>query len=238
MSFSRILHETKIEAVKSGVDLRTKPLVNIALVDVRNLLRECLSQCVNSYRDFSAVGFATLDDFISNENAKNATHVILFAATHTDQRLLDDIIRLRDECRGCSIVVLVETIDTQTVRKLLQQGVRGVIPTTFAANVFLEVISLVLSGGTFVPSDCFIEVTQCTSPRAEPSGYGLTNREEQIVSLLRAGKANKQIAFDLGVSLGTVKVHVHNIMKKLDAHSRTQILAHPNLAIANRQLAS
>jgi DNA-binding NarL/FixJ family response regulator len=233
MSVDQILRETKFEVIKSSVDLRTEPLVNIALVDARNLLRECLSQYMNSYRNFSAVGYATLDDFIVGENGKNNTHVVLYAAAHTDQRLSDNMLRIRDECRRCSIVVLVETFDAQSVRKLLQQGVRAVVPTTFAPKVFLEVISLVLSGGIFVPSDCFIGITQCTSPKPAPSGYGLTNREEEIVSHLRAGKANKQIAFDLGVSLGTVKVHVHNIMKKLDAHSRTQILAHPNLAIAN-----
>jgi DNA-binding NarL/FixJ family response regulator len=73
--------------------------------------------------------------------------------------------------------------------------------------------------------------------RPAANGAGLTNREEQIVSHLRSGKSNKQIAYELDLSLGTVKVHLHNIMKKLGAHNRIQVLATQNpVAAAGRPM--
>ena len=51
----------------------------------------------------------------------------------------------------------------------------------------------------------------------------LTSREKQIVSLIVSGKQNRQIASDLGVTTGTIKVHVNNILKKAEVHNRTAL---------------
>jgi LuxR family maltose regulon positive regulatory protein len=53
----------------------------------------------------------------------------------------------------------------------------------------------------------------------------LSNREMEVLRLLAAGFSNSQIAERLIISVGTVKTHVHNIMSKLDAKSRTQVIA-------------
>ena len=51
----------------------------------------------------------------------------------------------------------------------------------------------------------------------------LTPREKQIVSLIVSGKRNKQIASALGVTTGTINVHVNNILAKAGVHSRTAL---------------
>jgi DNA-binding NarL/FixJ family response regulator len=51
-----------------------------------------------------------------------------------------------------------------------------------------------------------------------------TTREQDALSLIRQGKSNKQIAYELKLSESTVKVHVRNIMAKLKAHNRTQVV--------------
>jgi DNA-binding NarL/FixJ family response regulator len=53
----------------------------------------------------------------------------------------------------------------------------------------------------------------------------LSGREHEILRLVAAGKSNGQIAADLFVTVGTVKTHLNNLYRKLDAHSRTQALA-------------
>lgn len=52
---------------------------------------------------------------------------------------------------------------------------------------------------------------------------GLTSREWDVLRILREGRQNKIIAFELGISESTVKVHLRNIMKKLHASNRTQV---------------
>jgi DNA-binding NarL/FixJ family response regulator len=67
----------------------------------------------------------------------------------------------------------------------------------------------------------------------------LTRRERQIAGLLSHGLSNKQIARDLSIELSTVKNHVHNILVKVGAHSRTQavlILQNSLLSPGSRSL--
>jgi LuxR family transcriptional regulator, maltose regulon positive regulatory protein len=52
----------------------------------------------------------------------------------------------------------------------------------------------------------------------------LSGREHEILQLVAAGKSNRRIAAELFVSVGTVKTHLNNLYRKLDAHSRTQAL--------------
>jgi LuxR family transcriptional regulator, maltose regulon positive regulatory protein len=52
-----------------------------------------------------------------------------------------------------------------------------------------------------------------------------SERELEVLTLVAAGKSNRQIAADLFVSVGTVKTHINNLYRKLDAHSRTQAVA-------------
>jgi LuxR family transcriptional regulator, maltose regulon positive regulatory protein len=68
------------------------------------------------------------------------------------------------------------------------------------------------------------DATYATLPAAglpEP----LSQRELEVLQLIVAGKANRRIATELFVSVGTVKTHINNVYRKLDAHSRTQAAA-------------
>jgi len=53
----------------------------------------------------------------------------------------------------------------------------------------------------------------------------LSGREHEILQLVAAGKSNRRIATELFISVGTVKTHLNNLYRKLDAHSRTQAVA-------------
>lgn len=113
--------------------------------------------------------------------------------------------------------------------KVAPRGVRGILPLSLPADVLVAALRLVMAGGIYVHVDA-----------AEPDGdvdsaddadeetvdhaaaYGLTAREQQVLELLRQGRANKLIAHELGISEHTVKVYVRRIMRKLNVTNRTQ----------------
>jgi ATP/maltotriose-dependent transcriptional regulator MalT len=68
------------------------------------------------------------------------------------------------------------------------------------------------------------DVADTTLPSAELP-EPLSERELEVLQLIAAGKTNRRIATELFVSVGTVKTHINNVYRKLDAHSRTQALA-------------
>lgn len=73
-------------------------------------------------------------------------------------------------------------------------------------------------------------------PRTSINEAKLTARQKEVLDLLAAGKSNKQIAWALGISEGTVKVHVNAAFRALGVHNRvnatTALLAHSELADA------
>ena len=202
-----------------------EPRVSIAIVDARGLMRDSLVRYMTSERDFSVVGYSSVDELLASDTSQFHSLVIFGSASHANQSALDEIARLKSEYPTCLMLAIVETSDHGTVRRLLQCGVRGIVPTAFPASFILQVISFVLLGGSYVPAESLLQVNSNASQQVKAAGASLTNREQQIIALLRGGQQNKQIAYELGLSIGTVKVHLHNIMKKLGTHNRVQALA-------------
>ncbi len=88
-------------------------------------------------------------------------------------------------------------------------------------------IRFVTAGGVFAPVDLLLADEVKDAPvrdeAAPPAGL-LTPRQMTVLTLLQQGKANKIIAYELGMSESTVKVHIRNIMRKMGATNRTQAI--------------
>jgi DNA-binding NarL/FixJ family response regulator len=88
-------------------------------------------------------------------------------------------------------------------------------------------LRLISAGGTFVPPDALRATTAKPDDQPEgerqrrSDGLDLTPRELSVIDLLREGKPNKLIGRELEMQESTVKVHVRNILKKLNARNRT-----------------
>jgi DNA-binding NarL/FixJ family response regulator len=146
-----------------------------------------------------------------------------------DSEVRNDIASLSQSASGVPIVIVGDREDSHQVGEALLLGARGYIPTTLTARVVVESLRLIQAGGTFVPACAFSEVlTQRRSERPEPAPKamfnlaGLTPRQREVFDLLRRGKPNKIIAYELSMCESTVKVHVRQIMRKLQASNRTQ----------------
>ncbi len=135
-------------------------------------------------------------------------------------------------------VISVEE-DARTIRAALAMGAVGYIPKTSSPNVTTGAIQLIVSGGIYVPPHVLGEpprgeagddmfLTPAGGPRpTEPDAkaLGVTRRQKDVLDLLSTGKSNKQIAAELGLTAGTVKMHTSRIFKQLGVSNRTQAVA-------------
>src|SRR5260370_733207 len=118
------------------------------------------------------------------------------------------------------------------------RGVRGYMPTSVECGVAVAALRLISAGGTFVPAGALRSTAAKPDDQPEgerqrrSDGRDLTPRELSVIDLLREGKPNKLIAARLDMQESTVKVHVRNILKKLNAANRTHAAF-----VANRLLA-
>jgi DNA-binding NarL/FixJ family response regulator len=141
-----------------------------------------------------------------------------------------DLIRSLRSVHTHSVVFLISDLEYQTdpefIRAAWRMGTRGFVSTKATSlSLALSAISFVQAGGFFfAPVDDMLALSPAPGePPAEPvAASGLTSRETVVLSLLKEGKTNKVIARELRLSSNTVKVHVHNILRKMQASNRTE----------------
>jgi DNA-binding NarL/FixJ family response regulator len=202
----------------------------LVVLDGRALGRECLTQSLTTHHIrmyVAAVG--SMQDWRSAQELHPPLAAILFntgGRRFTDQDTANELTRLVSEFKSVPVVVLADTDDITQILKALECGARGYIPSTVGIDVCIEAINLAIAGGIFVPASSLTTMRQLLGSdlqETKPISTMFTPRQAAVVEALRKGKANKIIAYELDLCESTVKVHIRNIMKKLNATNRTEV---------------
>lgn len=128
---------------------------------------------------------------------------------------IETIRALRARAPQVPVVVVSADEDPTHVAALLALGVSGYVPKSEPPAVIVSAVRLVLAGGTYVPPRL---LAGNGSGQPKPD---LTPRQAEVLRLLAQGLPNKSIANALGVSEGTVKVHLIAVFRTLNVRNRT-----------------
>ncbi len=201
----------------------------IVLIEPRTLIRDCLAKCLETAGCGEPVhAFASASDWLAARMQRHVMLLVLLGTADSDEATIArEVAILAQADPSASIVLLADDVDAEQVLGALDRGARGYIPTSMPFDVAVKAIHLVRAGGTFVPVESLRAPKVLTSHEPsdaspEPKGQ-FTTRQLAVIDSLRQGKANKVIAFELNMRESTVKVHVRNIMKKLQAKNRTEV---------------
>lgn len=139
------------------------------------------------------------------------------------------------------IIIISAVFDKEILKQTLDIGVAGYIPKTASNNLIISAINLVLAGGVYIPHELLYTAKNATSSNEKQNDYitplknlekisltpqkypekRLTERQIDIVKCIAEGLSNKQIAYKLNLTEGTVKVHITVILKVLNVKNRT-----------------
>jgi DNA-binding NarL/FixJ family response regulator len=138
------------------------------------------------------------------------------------------------------VMVLSGYEDPAVMRSALERGVLGFIPKAYSPDVMLSAVRLVLAGGVYVPPMMLTALPPGIVAGVAPQGAEtlsrggagsqtlehlrnvLTERQVEVLQLLSQGKPNKLIGRSLGISEGTVKIHLAAIFRALNVRNRTE----------------
>ncbi len=126
------------------------------------------------------------------------------------------------------VILLTASAGDHQIVEAVERGVYGLMLKDAAADTLLECMRSVSAGRRWLPSDLVGAALEREEEKRAKTGQveaALTAREREIVSLVAEGRSNKEIARHLGVTDGTVKIHLHNIYRKLDVGNRTALTA-------------
>ncbi len=121
--------------------------------------------------------------------------------------------------------VVVSAIDDEaSVRRAIKAGASGYVFKSSSSQVLLQALRVVLDGGVHLPEARSVAQPAKRASMSASERYGLTAAQGRVLELLAAGKSNREIADLLGVSEGTVKVHMTANFRALGVSSRAQAL--------------
>jgi DNA-binding NarL/FixJ family response regulator len=221
-----VLAHAKDEQTTELLTFRDDRLSPFALVESRALIRDCLSRCITADFGTPVVSFSSVESLREASFSLNPSLVIIGDCAGVERRVETVIEALSRAGVAAPVVVFSDAENIDDVVGTLRSGASGHVPTGVTLDVAIEALRQVLVGGVFVPRGAAsLNAERKPSPaeaRIE-SRSGFTTRQYDVLESLCAGKTNKQIAFELEMSQSTVKVHVRNIMKKLQAKNRTEV---------------
>jgi len=141
-------------------------------------------------------------------------------------QLIRDIIAVS----GAKVIVLTAALQEEGIARILRSGAEAIVFKNQPASMLVSCVRKVLAGESCVPR----HVTTREGQKSETSGdvRSLTPREREVARCAAAGARNKEIAWQLGISEGTVKLHLFHAYRKLSVGNRV------GLALALRRVSS
>jgi len=203
-------------------------MINIGIIEKDNDRLQELKDFINAQHEFVCTyAAATEKEYLALPADTHLALVILLGSCHeTEQKTAGNQIRtIRQKMPDSAIIVFSDTDQTNDILDALRAGAVGFSPRFTPLSQIKEVIVQVLAGGAYLTPAITRKVTDYFRLEEQPDLYALTNREKQIVICLTEGFSYKLIAYNLGLSLDTVRFHLRNIYKKLQVNSKAEAIA-------------
>jgi len=214
---------------------------SVFLVAGNRLLRESLTKLLEKRGNFAICGVSPrLPDTVAAVAAADTDIVILDSLTArlSDCSLISEI---------ASIVPKIEVVlidmddDPECFLECIRAGASGYILKDASAAEVVSGIRAVAEGQAICPPQLCKHLFRAFSRQwtGLPSArikldLGLTRRQQQLVPLIAQGLTNKEIATNLNISEQTVKNHIHDIMKRVGANDRLQVIDLTHISAALR----
>ena len=193
--------------------------INIVIADDHAIFRDGLRRLLASERGFTVVAEACDGQEAVALTRKFKPNVLLLDLAMPRLPGLEVLRELSHDELAVSTILLTAAIQTFEVTRALQLGARGVVLKESPPELLLRSIRSVCDGEYWVGSNILAQFGQLQSRETSI----LTVREVEVISAIKAGNSNKEIATKLAISEETVKRHLSNIYAKLGVSSRLEL---------------
>lgn len=190
--------------------------ISVMIADDHDLVRESMAYALIALPEFTvttANSYATVVDAIASTGKVDVLLLDIIMPGMNGLRSIDELVKVNADG---AVVVFSGNTPPDFVAQALALGARGFIPKTLPLRSLATAIQLIASGQIFVPVD-----SRGTTGEGGVEGIDrLTRREMGVLKQVSGGLTNKEIAWKLGVSEVTVKMHMRAICAKLKAKNR------------------
>jgi DNA-binding NarL/FixJ family response regulator len=220
-------------AVRNATPRPAPPPVRVLAVIDAVLYRYGIASALREmFDDVSLVEMPRLEQALAQLDQDRGFSIVLYQQPGAGgAQALAGLDALVQAARGIPVIAIAATERREDILNFVGRGARGYIWGGSSMTVLSHALGLVLSGELYVPSSAFRAAAANNRPARRAADHSLrstgptrplTPRQTEIIGLLALGKRNKEIARDLGLLEGTVKIHVKAILRSLSVSNRTE----------------
>ena len=196
--------------------MKTPAKIRVLCVDDHPVVREGIAAIISLQPDMAMAGTAATGREAIERFVELRPDVSLVDLRLPDMSGFDVIRAIRDKSPNARIIVLSSHEGDVDIQRALEAGAQGYVAKGIVRDELLDIIRGVHAGKRRLPAA--VAQTLAEHMGDEP----ISPRELEVLSLMAAGKRNKEIAGDLSIAEDTVKMHVRNILSKLQVSDRTE----------------
>jgi DNA-binding NarL/FixJ family response regulator len=201
--------------------------IRVLLVDDHQVVRRGLRAFLDGENDMEVVGEAAngregLDELERLAAAERGPHVVLMDLQMQPVNGIEATRQIRARHHEVEVVALTSFVEQERIRAALDAGASGYILKDADPDEVAGAVRAAYRGELQLNPAVARQLMNSLNSRSRESAAELTEREREILRLVAAGKANKEIAAELAISERTARTHVSNILRKLGLASRTQ----------------
>jgi len=191
--------------------------ISILIADDHKLIRETWSYILNSDPRFKVIASCGNGEEAIELAKEKHPGVILMDINMTPFSGLEATKEIRKIIPDSKIIGVTMHSQPAYAKKMLQIGARGYVTKNSSKEEMIKAILEVYQGNKYICEEIrnILSDQSLDENENSPNINTLTEREMQIINLIKQGFSSKEIATDLEISLKTVEVHRHNILKKL-----------------------
>lgn len=191
--------------------------ISVLIADDHKLIRDTWSYILNNDSRFEVIAECG-DSEQAVEAAKvKRPHIVLMDINMLPISGFEATERIRKVSPASKIIGVSMHSQPAYAKKMLQIGARGYVTKNSSKEEMMKAILEVHQGNRYVCEEIKNNISELVLEENKdvPNVNALTEREIQIINLIKDGQSSKEIAANLNISLKTVEVHRHNVLKKL-----------------------
>lgn len=191
--------------------------IRVLLVDDHMAIRMGLMTAINDALDMEVVADVEDGQEALLAYRKHEPDVVVLDLRMQGMSGVETLRALRQEFGAARVLVYSNYAKGEEVYQAIKAGASGFVVKEMALDRLLEAIRAVFAGEQYIPTQVAARIAERLLARLSP-------REMEVLKLLAKGLSNKEIAAQLGLVVGTIKIYVANIFNKLGVSDRTQAL--------------
>jgi NarL family two-component system response regulator LiaR len=215
----------------------TENIIKIMIVDDHTLVRDGLNLLLSTFDDIKVIALADGGKKVLSLCQREQPDVILMDMVMPEQDGPIVIERILKNYPEIKVIALTSFVEEDLVVRAIQSGAIGYLLKNVSADKLAEAIRSAHQGQSTIEAEAAKMLLHASYKPAQ-LGDDLTERERQVLTLLVDGMTNKEIANQLSLSHGTVRVYVSHILAKLGVGNRTEAatLALQNNLVPKKEL--